>query len=244
MKRTVLSIACAILLFASPAGAGAEQETRAYVLEHRPVSEAAEAIGDWLGEEGSVSLRPRKKSLVVTDSAATHERIAAFLETFDVPPRPVEISVSLMLASDRSRDEAGRRTPLSAVTAEVRGVMESVGDFTRWVDYEPLGTHTASALEGTSTSVRLDETYGVEYRVDGIDRGPEGDRIRLAPFRLIRYRTHADGTERTETVFETAMRLPEGRLQVLGAASGADADRALFLTVRAESTAGPAAGSD
>jgi len=243
MKRPVLAFACAACLLASVAWADPE-ETRSYVLEYRPVAEAAEAIGDWIGEEGSVSMRPRKKTLVVTDVAATHDRIAAFLEAFDVPPRTVDVSVSLMLASDRTRDEAGRRTPLSAVTAEVRGVMESVGDFTRWVDYEPLGTHAASTVEGRTTSVRLDDTYGVDYRVDGVETGPDGDRIRLSPFRLIRFRMGSDGVERQETVFETAMRLPVGRLQVLGAASGADADRALFLTVRAETTVSPTVRSD
>lgn len=231
-RLTKISFGLFVVLLCAPLFAATETNT--YTLQHRSAVEAAEAVAELLGEEGTLAMHPGKRTLIITDDPATHQKIRRFLIQFDAPPKAVRVSISLMLASDKAQDEAGRRTPLSSVSAEVRGVMDSVGDFTRWVDYQPLGSVAATAVEGSSQSVRLDEKYGIEFSIDGVEQTSKGERIRLAPFRLIRYQTDAKGVERSETVFETAMRLEAGRVQVLGAASGADADRALFLTVRAE----------
>ena len=230
----VLAIIVSLTLVGLAFGAEQEMVSKRYTLEHKPLTDAAVEIGNLLGEDGTVSMQPGRSALMVQDTAAVQRKVERFLGDFDRPPRPVEIAVSLMLASDTRREEAGRHAPMNALSAEVRGVMESVGDFTRWIDYEPLGKHDGASTEGQLVSARLDDTYGVEYKVDRIDTESAGTRVRLSPFRLIRYRLNEEGEAVAETVFETSMSLPNGRTQVLGAASGAAAERALFITVQVQ----------
>ena len=234
--RRVTAPVLAILVSLALAGVafGAEQETvsKRYTLEHKPLTDAAIEIGSLLGEEGTVSMQPGRNALVVQDTAKVQLAVERYLRDYDRPPRPVEVAVTLMLASDTRQEEAGRHAPMSDLSADVRGVMESVGDFTRWIDYEPLGKHDVASIEGGLVSARLDDTYGIEYRIDRIETATAGTRVRLSPFRLIRYQLSETGTETMETVFETSMSLPDGRTQVLGAASGAAAERALFITVQ------------
>ncbi len=228
----ILAILVSLALAGVAFGADQEAVSKRYTLEHKPLTDAAIEVGSLLGEEGTVSMQPGRNALVVQDTAEVQLAVERYLRAYDRPPRPVEVAVTLMLASDTRQEEAGRHAPLNALSAEVRGVMESVGDFTRWIDYEPLGKHDAASTEGGLVSARLDDTYGIEYRIDRIETATAGTRVRLSPFRLIRYQMSETGTETMETVFETSMSLPNGRMQVLGAASGAAAERALFITVQ------------
>ena len=73
--------------FAVPARADGEPLlARAYEVRYRTLDDAYEVISAVLSPEGDVTFRPRLKTLVVQDRKAVLDRVAALLESYDVPP--------------------------------------------------------------------------------------------------------------------------------------------------------------
>lgn len=215
---------------------------RAFEVDFRPLSDIADLIQPLLSEDGIVSMRPRLRTLVVEDHVSVLDRIAGLIESFDLPPRNVEIKLTLVLGMDqRTADEeqsagkraADRQAPsVDELSREVRGILETLGDFTRWNAYEPLGNRAVVGAEGERLEVQLSSEYRVVFVIDAVQDGSQ--KIKLSDFKLQRQVTDAQGRQTIETLYSSVPVLSSGRLQVVGAASGADSDRALFLMLQAE----------
>ena len=189
-----IAILWAVASFAgdAPSAAADPISARAFAVRFKSVSDAAEVISPVLSPQGSVTLQPRLKSLTVQDHVSVLDRIAALLQSFDIAPRNVEISLSLFLGTDRREQEAGRVVPPVAMTRDVRGVAETLGDFTKWNSYEPLGGRAVTAAEGGRVTVNLSEEYRVVYDVEAVlDQS-----VKLTNFVLQRLTRGADGRER------------------------------------------------
>jgi hypothetical protein len=171
-------------------------------------------------------------TLVVQDRESVLDRVAALLERFDLPPRNVELTLALFLGTDRREELKEPGTPDGSLSQEVRGVMEAISNFTKWTDYEPLGSRSVTGVEGGQTTANLSDDYRVIFVVESVHEGQQAVKIRN--FSLQRVRREEDGTQRYVELYTSDMVLPVGRLQVVGAAAGADAKRALFLTLQAQ----------
>jgi hypothetical protein len=202
---------------------------RAYEVKFKSLADAAELVAPLLTPQGTVTLQPRLKTLTVQDRVAVLDRVASLLASFDVAPRNVEISMSLFLGTDRREQEAGRIIPPSSMTRDVRGIAETLGDFTKWNAYEPLGGRAVTGVEGGRVTVSLSDEYRVAYDIDTV----RDQSVKLTNFVLQRVTRGADGKEKIQDVYSAAVVLPVGRMLMLGAAQNPESKRALFLTLQA-----------
>jgi len=214
---------------------------RAYEIDFRPLSDVAELIEPLLSEDGMISLRPRLDTLVIEDRQSVLDRIGELIESFDLPPRNVEVKLTLVLGMDQRRSDeelaatrdARRQAPsVDELSREVRGILETLGDFTRWSAYEPLGSLAVVGAEGEQLQVELSAEYRVVFVIEAIQEGSQ--KIKLSGFTLQRLTRDPEGLPVVEELYSSVPVLTAGRLSVVGAASGADADRALFLMLQAE----------
>ena len=236
MTRPALATLLACCLWAGqPAAAAAAPGTadpvsaRAYVVKFKSLADSAELIGPLLSPQGSLTLQPRLKTLMIQDRVSVLDRVASLLASFDVAPRNVEIAMSLFLGTDRREQEAGRIIPSSSMTKDVRGIAETLGDFTKWNAYEPLGGRAVTGAEGGRVTVNLSEEYRVVYDIDTV----RDQSVKLTNFVLQRVTRGADGKEKVQDVYSAAVVLPVGRMLMLGAAQNPESKRALFLTLQA-----------
>ena len=230
----VLAFAAGLLASAAPALAQAAPDdpvqARAFRVYYRPLSDAAEVVGPLLSEQGSLTVRARLGTLVVQDHASVLERVAALLEGFDLPPRDVEVTLTLFLGLDRREGSgAGDAESGSTITREVRGILETLRDFTKWQAYELLGSRSVTGVEGTSVTADLTEDYRVVFKVEVVD--PERRIVKFERVVLQRLRRDGNGRPTAEDLVSMGMVLELDRLRVVGAASGPDSKRALFLTL-------------
>jgi hypothetical protein len=202
---------------------------RAYEVRFKSLADAAELVSPLLTPQGSVTLQPRLKTLTVQDRVSVLERVASLLKSFDVAPRNVEIAMSLFLGTDRREQEAGRIIPPSSMTTDVRGIAETLSDFTKWNAYESLGGRSVTGAEGGRVTVNLSDEYRVGYDVETV----RDQSVKLTHFVLQRITRGPDGKDRVQDVYGADVVLPVGRMLMIGAAQNPESKRALFLTLQA-----------
>ena len=239
MRRVALAL---LLVLVGPSGAGASAvaaeagpaadpvSARAYEIKFKSLGDAAELVAPMLSPQGTVTLQPRLKTLTVQDRVSVLDRVASLLSSFDLAPRNVEISMSLFLGTDRREQEAGRALPPASMTRDVRGIAETLGDFTKWNAYEPLGGRAVTGAEGGRVTVNLSDEYRVSYEIETV----RDQSVKLTGFVLQRITRTADGKEKIQDVYSAAVVLPVGRMLMLGAAQNPESKRALFLTLQAK----------
>ena len=215
---------------AAESGAAADPvSARAYEVKFKSLADAAELVSPMLTPQGSVTLQPRLKTLTVQDHVSVLDRVASLLASFDVAPRNVEIAMSLFLGTDRREQEAGRVIPPSSMTRDVRGIAETLGDFTKWNAYEPLGGRAVTGVEGGHVTVNLSDEYRVAYDIETV----RDQSVKLTNFVLQRVTRGPDGRDKVQDVYSAGVVLPVGRMLMLGAAQNPESKRALFLTLQA-----------
>ena len=218
---------------AEAAGARVEPVlARAFEVRFRSLNDAADLVASVLSVDGSVTLQPRLRTIVVQDRAPVLDRVASLLQSFDLPPRNVEVTLSLFLGTDRREEEAGRQSRPSGLSREVRGVTETLGDVTKWNAYESLGSRSVIGAEGAPVTANLSEDYRVSFEVEAV-KEPQGV-VKFRSVSLKRVTRGADGVERVQDLVTTSIVIPSGRLLVVGAAQSPDSRKALFLTLQAK----------
>ena len=104
-RRRCLVLALALAPLATPAFAQERLRdpltAQAFEIHYQPLADAADVIDPLLSEEGAITLRPRLSVLVVEDRRSVLTRVADLLRSWDVPPRNVEVTLSLFLGIDR-----------------------------------------------------------------------------------------------------------------------------------------------
>jgi len=207
---------------------------KAFRVEFKPLSEAAELIGPLLTDQGSVLMRPGQKSLIVEDKESVLVRVGQVLESFDLPPRSVKVTFVLFLGRD-IRENASRPASTASVFSEdVNAVIEALGDVTKWTSYEPLGSRSVRGQEGGRTVADLSSDYRVTFEIDTVTRRAGKETVKFDRIVLQRVGHDEEGKETLEALYATAGTLKTGMLHVAGAASGPGADRAIFLTMQIE----------
>jgi hypothetical protein len=237
----VLAVVLAVVLSVVPGlgGATAAQTSppddpvsaRAYEVRYRSLSDAAELVGTLLSAQGELTLKPALRTLVVEDTQSVLQKVAAVLESYDLPPRRIEVTVNLFLGRREDEEGAPSGPGAASFSREVRGVIETLGDFTRWTSYEPLGSRSVVGVEGDELVASISADYLVAFTVESVH---ESGVIKFKRFSLQRIERDEDGEERHEDLYTAGMVVDAGDLTLLVAASGPDADRALFLALKAE----------
>lgn len=207
-------------------------EVRAFEVRYRPLGDAAELIGAVLSAQGTVTLKPRLGTLVVEDRAAVLLKVEGLLRGWDLPPRSVEVTLSLFLGR-REGGPAGEGAPRgSALTRDVRGMLDVLGDFTQWTSYEPLGSRSVTGVEGEPVVAAVAGDYRVSFTVHSVHEGPGRTRVKFDRFALQREVPTGDGGRRVDDLYTASMVVEADRLTLLVAASAPDSQRALFLALQ------------
>lgn len=235
MIRSLARIVALSIVFGLAGGvvlaeAGPAIEARAFEVRHRSLSDAADLVGTVLSPEGTLTLRPRLRTLVVQDRSAVLDRVASLLAGFDVPPRNVEVTLALFLGTDRRDEGAGRQSPPASPSREVRGVTETLGDVTKWSAYELIGSRSVVGTEGSAVSAVLSEDYRVRFDLDAVVE-PQST-VKFKSFVLQR-RVRGPEGDRWDDLVTTSISIPSGRMLVVGAAKAPDSRKALFMTLQA-----------
>ena len=213
---------------AAPAAPAAGMQVRLFHIKFKDPGDAALLVSPQLSENGAVTTQPRLRILTVQDTPAVLDRIQDLLASFDVPPRSVEFTVTLILASLAEEATAEGKPPISRV---VRGIAEALPDITRWTNYKTLDSVKIEGSEGSKTTRDLADSYKVEFTLESVSesRGI----IRLNPFSLLKGETDAGGTLVYRSVYTTTVNLKNEKLLTIGATKSETSPRALFLAMRA-----------
>jgi len=201
--------------------------TQLFTVRFKDINDVYLLIEPLLSAKGSVSMQPRLKTLAVTDDEDTLRRVEEMIRSYDLPPKNVEVTLQLILASTESQPEK--------ISPRIRGVIEKLNEIsTRWSDYRLLGSATVTASEGEKASVEMGQDYRISFAVDYASG--EAQLVHFKRFTLDR-REAAKGPETSgETyarVLDTALNLKEDKLYIFGASKMEGSNRALFMTITA-----------
>ncbi len=186
-----------------------------------------------LGPCGAYQVPKTLPVLAVTDERERVAAIAGALAAWDVPRRPVRVTIRLILAT---QDGVPPDAP-----PEVGEVSRSLARVTRFTHFVRLGAGTSSAEPGTRMEVALGSRHLVRFRVASMDVAHGV--VRLAPFEVFERDEGVQGQPAPAprpllTLAE--VNLPMGREENLVGATGRGGERALFLALSAAPSDAPA----
>jgi type II secretory pathway component GspD/PulD (secretin) len=233
VTRAVLTfVLMAMPLPAAPAPSsgtkGPHPPTQLFTIRFKDVNDVYLLIEPLLSEAGSVQMQPRLRTLAVTDDEETLKKIEAMIQSYDLPPKNVDVALQLILASTADK------TP-ETISPRIRGVIQKLNEIsTRWSDYRLLGSATLTSSEGDRASVEMGEDYRISFAVDYVS--DEQKMVRFKRFTLDRRDRPQAPESREETytrVLDTALNLKEDKLYIFGASKMESSNRALFMTITA-----------
>jgi len=209
---------------ASPAATGA-LGAKVFSLRFRRVDDAYLLISPLIGPRGSVRSQPAQRTLTVVDTPENIRKIGVLIAAYDVPPRSVQVSVQLILASSGEGPSAPAPPP-------IRGVIDKLNALsTRWNDYQMVGDARLVGTEGERSSLRVGDDYKVDFRIDQVSE--DSRVIRFKPFELQRRDVSVEGVETYQPIVNTVLNLRDSQLFIVGASRIERSNRALFMTITA-----------
>ncbi len=208
--------------------AGVEIATKVIEIHYRDVGDAAQLADQMIGECGAYKVPRALHAIIVEDEPARLERIARAIGEWDEPPREVQVSVSLLIAT---RD----LPPAAGVADELRDISRTLSEMTRWTRFRSLGTASLRLREGGEGQAEIAERYRVSLKIKRVDQ--DRRRILVEPFRLDRLPAPvtAGGSSiepRPRRLWSGELDLEEGRQHLVGATSRGR-QRAIFLVFTA-----------
>ncbi len=212
-----LLVACMTILW-SPAwaqtgGRPAVQE-RVFALNHQTAAEAVSLVYPYLSAEGTVELRPGGNVLVVRDTRAVIDEIAALLRDFDRPAQSMQLEIQIVTAGSSEVGESGLSPEL----------VSRLQKLLRYRSYQLVATSSVDASEGWDVVSDLGPDYEVDFRLGlvGADR-----RIKLHGFRVLR----REGDSDTKALIHTNLNLQLDKPMVLGLARTEESEHALMVVL-------------
>lgn len=208
-----------------PVGAADGLEMRVFTIRYKSVDAVYLIVSPTLGPDGSIRSQPHKRTLTIVDTPQNVRIIADLIASFDIPPRSVEVSVQLILATSGPGS-------IEPVPPPIRGVIERLNALnTRWNDYRLIGNASILGMEGETSSLQVGDQYRVDFRVDEV--ADESRIIRFKPFELQRRELAVEGQEKYTSVMRTVLNLRDSQLFIVGASKMERSNRALFMTITA-----------
>lgn len=205
MKRIFLLICIAALTtgvaLAEPADGGKALSVRTFQFKYKDVDRAAAIIKPLLSAQGSLSMQPSERSLVITDRPENLSAIASALEEFDSAPRPLKLTIRLVMAS---RTE----TP-SRIADELSDVAPKLA-MLRYNSVESLGQAAIESREGDAGAVELANGYRAEFRLGEYD--PASKTISIPDFKLSKQQD-----SQVKELYKASLNLKVGQTLILAA---------------------------
>ena len=216
---SVLALASGALPAQEPAASG-PLVVRVLSPKFRNLEETLAVVQPLLSDEGSVLLQTRSKTLTVKDREAVVEKIARALESADLPPRAISLSVTLLRAGPGPAAVPGKTE-----TAQIAGVGERLKKLFSFESYSVLESVNFVGVEGAAAGFAL----GREYRLDfKLERSLDETTARLKDLVLSRQREERSKPA-WKDLLRTSINVPLGQPFVLGVGRDESAKGALFL---------------
>jgi len=216
---------------APPAAAAAPAEhlaNRTYHIRYHKFDEVLAAVNERLSQRGEVSYRRAFQEIAVRDLEEILRAIDAVVREMDVPPRKVEVQITIFEAS-----RAG--TPNNPPDL-MGGKSGNLRDLLAFTHFDALGTTSVVGLEGQPTSVSFERPlqggngYKVQVRIESVD--DKRNSISLKPFELFRESLDSRGKLLLTSLFSTSLLAPADRQILVGGARSENAPRAVFCALR------------
>lgn len=203
MKRIFLLI-CIMLLtagvaLAEPAAGGKALSVRTFQFKYKDVDRAAAIIKPLLSAQGSLSMQPSERSLVITDRPENLSAIASALAEFDSAPRPLKLSIRLVMAS---RTETPSRVSGDLIDVATKLAM------LRYNSVESLGQADIESREGDTGAVELANGYRAEFRLGDYD--PASKTVTISEFKLSKQQD-----SQLKELYKTTLNLKVGQTLIL-----------------------------
>ncbi len=163
--------ALALLLGGAPRPAAVpatEVVVRVFALKYRAPEDAVAIVRPVLTEGGSVIVQPKGNVLTVRDSADAVERAARSIAAWDVPPRAVDLRITLLKAATGPRPGPGI-APALMPDGDPEGIGDRLRQLFRFTSYSRLDTVLVKGAEGQTVASVLGGDYRLEFQIDGGD---------------------------------------------------------------------------
>ena len=205
MKRVFLLILVAAfttgLAMAEPAAdAGKALPSRTFEMKFKAVDRAATLIKPLLSPEGSVSTESSNGTLTVSDKPANVAAIAAALQEFDTAPRPLKLSIRLVLAG---RAGAGARIP-----EEVRDLAPKLA-MIGFNSAEALGQAGIEGHEGEPAAIEMANGYRAAFKFGDYD--PTSKTVSVNDLHV----SKLDADQSAKDLYRTTLNLKVGQTYIL-----------------------------
>jgi hypothetical protein len=227
MRRVaLLAVALSLAGSAEHASVAApEVVVRVITLRHRTPEEALAVVRPVLTEGASVTVQPRGNTLTVRDSAEAVERAARTIAAWDLPPRRIDLTITLLKASTGG---PGGRAAGPDGADQLPGVGERLRKLFRFTRYTRLDSVLVQGVEGQMVACLLGGGYRLEFR---IEPGAIPKQVRLKGLVFERYR-RVPGPGVAETghdILRTTINVALGQPYILAVGKDEAATGALIL---------------
>jgi len=207
---------------ANAAAAAGGLETRSYRLKHKDIDRAAAVVKDAVSSEGSISLQPSSRTIVITDQPANVRAIVQLLERFDVPPQMFTFEIRMIAASINNQP--------GPVPEELKRISELLAASVKFNTFEALGELSASGKEGDSSIGSTKGVYRADFSFGEFD--PSSETLQVKDLRISRVGpVNASGSAEITQLLKTTVNLRLGRTVALGASREPGSKRSLLVVM-------------
>lgn len=224
MKLNRVMFLLAALLVAVPAAqaeppapdAAKALTVRTFTFKYKDADKAAGVIKALLSAEGTISIQPGTKSVVVTDRAENLKALAKAIADFDVPPQSFRLSVRLVSAARVAGETAKPSDDLKDVAPKLAML--------RYNSLESAGQAEFEGKEGDPGIVEMTSGFRADFKFGEYD--PSSDSIRVSDFHLSRLQK-----DQLTSLLKTSLNLRLGQTYIVGATRAPESQRALMIVL-------------
>jgi hypothetical protein len=189
---------------------------RTFTFRYKDADKAAGVIKPLLSAEGSMSIQPGTKSLVVTDRAENVKALAKALADFDVPPQSFRLSVRLVSAARVAGETAKPADELKDVAPKLAML--------RYNSLESAGQAEFEGKEGDPGIVEMTTGFRADFKFGEYDAA--SDSIKVSDFHLSRLQK-----DQLTSLLKTSLNLRLGQTYIVGATRAPESQRALMIVL-------------
>jgi len=221
----VLALAMAGSAKHLPVAAVPEVVVRVITLKHRSPDDALAVVRPVLTEGASVIVQPKGNTLTVRDSADAVDRAARTIAAWDLPPRRIDLTVTLLRAA--TGDRAGRPSGPDGAD-QLPGVGERLRKLFRFTSYTRLDAVLVQGVEGQTVAYVLGGGYRLEFRIEP-GENPQQVRLKGLLFERLRRVPGPGIAEARHDILRTTINVAMGQPYILAVGKDEAATGALVL---------------
>ena len=215
---------------------------RVFSLKYHAPDAALPVVSPLLTDGGSVIVQPKGNTLTVRDTVAAVERASKALTTWDVPPRAMQLGITLLKATSGQRPEVANGKPSGGkqdVPEEIRGISDRLRKLLNVTDCGRIDSVVVQGVEGQTVAYVIGGEYRLEFLLE-----PSGDprQIRLKGLAFERLHRGPGVVEARKDILRTTINVGVGQPYILVVGRDEAAAGALVLVFNGSWKTAPGPG--